>query len=106
MAHTESGKLSNNEYILPESLWPKSNWEVERGVQTPSHTFIAQQPNSGLGSLIVEFSRSHTIRHTHTHHTHTHHTHTHTHHIHTHTHPHTYRHTHTPHTHTPHTHTT
>jgi hypothetical protein len=32
---------------------------------TPSP--VAQQPNSGLGHLIVEVSRSHTIRHTHTH---------------------------------------
>ena len=34
---------------------------------------VVQKPNSGLGRLIVEDSRSHTIRQTHTHtHTHTH----------------------------------
>jgi len=27
---------------------------------------VAQRPNLGLGHLIVEVSRSHTIRHTHT----------------------------------------
>jgi len=32
---------------------------------------VAQQPNSGLGRIIIEVSRPHTIRHTHTH-THTH----------------------------------
>jgi len=33
---------------------------------------VTQQPNWGLGRLIVKVSRSHTIRHTHTHtHTHT-----------------------------------
>jgi hypothetical protein len=38
MVHPESGELSKNEYILPAGLWPKSKWEVEQGVQTPSHT--------------------------------------------------------------------
>ena len=52
--------------------------------------FVAQQPKSGLGRLVVEVSRLHTDTRTHAHtrtraHTHTHkHTHTHTH---THTYP-------------------
>jgi len=29
--------------------------------------FVAQQPKLGVGALIVEVYRSHTIRHTHTH---------------------------------------
>jgi len=69
-------------------------------------SYVAQQPNSGVGRLIFEVSVSHATQHTHTHnskHTHTHahttqHTHTHAHttqHIHKHTHTHTYTHTHT-----------
>ena len=38
--------------------------------QNPPIFFVPQQPNSGLESLTVEASTSHTIRHTHTH-THT-----------------------------------
>jgi hypothetical protein len=64
--------------------------------------FVAPQPKSGLGHLVVDVYGSHVIRHTHTHthkHTHTHtdtytHKHTHTH-IHTHTQTYTHTHTHT-----------
>jgi len=77
-------------------------------------SYVAQQPNSGVGRLIFEVSVSHATQHTHTHthttqHTHTHnskHTHTHAHTTqHTHTHAHTIQHTHTRTHNSTHTHT-
>jgi hypothetical protein len=60
-------QLQQQPPVLPLERGGSSAVGRGRAGRPAYHASLVQQPRSGLGQLIVEVPRSHTIRHTHTH---------------------------------------